>query len=130
MLGASNVMPYAKMRLSIKCKCSNFIDMILCPFIFRSGRHFNIIALLKIKCRSYALAMWAMATNLLAHGRGLHRHLNRSSTWSSSQNMFPLATLFTVFIVVGFRFTLYRIVEDKLDLARVLWRFPSVSYIV
>jgi hypothetical protein len=40
------------------------MDMIFCTFMINSGCHFNIIARLRIKCKSYALALWAMAARI------------------------------------------------------------------
>jgi len=75
-----------KDTVSRKTRCSIFMHMIFRPLMISSGVHFNMIALFRMKCKSKALALCAIATILLAHWRGLHRYVKRSPT-ESSQNV-------------------------------------------
>ena len=67
-----------KDTLSRKTTCSIFMHMIFRHLMISFGFHFNMIALFRMECKSKALALCAIATILLAHGRGLHRYVNRS----------------------------------------------------
>ena len=60
-----------KDKLSRKTRCSIFMHMIFSPLIINSGFHFNKIALFRMKCKSNALALCAIATILLAQGPNL-----------------------------------------------------------
>ena len=62
-----------KDTLSKNTKCSIFILMILRPFEMSSVFHLSPIALIRMKCKSNALALWAIATIFLAEGRGSNR---------------------------------------------------------
>jgi len=79
-----------KETLSRKTKCSGYIHIIFIPFMISSGFHFNMIALFRIKCRSNALALYAIAIIVLSQGRGLRRYNSMLPTGPSKNKCFLL----------------------------------------
>ena len=67
-----------KDTLSRKRRCSIFIHINFNPFIICSGCHFDMIKLFTMKCMLNDLALCAVATTLLAQGRGSSRYNNSS----------------------------------------------------
>ena len=76
--------------LSRKTKFSIFMHIIFIPFMIRSRFHFSSIALFRINQRSNALALCAIATILLAQGRGSVTYESRAPTGSSVNACFLL----------------------------------------
>ena len=74
--------------LSRKTKCCIFMHIILRPFMISSGCHFNRTARFRMKCRSNALALCAVALTFLTQGRGSHRYVSMSPTGSAQNEYF------------------------------------------
>ena len=70
--------------------CSTVMHISFWPFIISSGRHFNNIALFKMKCRSNAFAECAITMICLTQGRVSQRYANVSPTGSSKNECFLL----------------------------------------
>ena len=68
---------------------SMFMLIIFWQILMSSGFHSSRIALFRTKCMSNALAICAIATCLMAQGRGSNRYVSRSPT-ISSQNQYCL----------------------------------------
>jgi len=81
---------YGEDTLSRKTKCSIFMHIIFSPFTISSGFHFSRIALFRMKWRSNALALCAIAIILLAQGRGSVKYVSMSPTGSSQNECFLL----------------------------------------
>jgi len=76
--------------ISRNTRCSTFMHIIINPFIINSGFHFSMIALFRMKLRSYALALCAIATIFSAQGLGSVRYVSRSHTVSCQNECFLL----------------------------------------
>jgi len=110
-----------------KTRCSIYIYMIFSPFLISSGFHFNMIALFRMKCKSNALALSAIANFLLAQGRGLLDKLACPLPDRPRTNALSERIARTVQNLPHLR-TANRTVERRRDQVRVVWLCQNNSY--
>ena len=116
-----------KDTLSRKTSYSIFMYMIFNPLIIGSGFPFNIIALFKMKCKSKALALCAIAQSYWSKGVACIDKLacplpDRPRTSASSDRIAR-----TLHGLPHLR-TANRTAERRRDLVRVVWLFQSTFY--